>query len=98
MNILVVDPSVSFRRVIQQTLHHQDVEVIEAENGAQAIAQLKKLKPSAICIAHELGDMDSFKFLKLIRLNSILNNIPKFLLTSNTSQTFKRQAYDAGFT
>ena len=42
--------------------------------------------------------MDSFKFLKLIRLNSILNNIPKFLLTSNTSQTFKRQAYDAGFT
>ncbi|MDY0137874.1 MAG: diguanylate cyclase [Thiomicrospira sp.] len=98
MNILVVDPSVSFRRVIQQTLHHQDVEVIEAENGAQAIAQLKKLKPSAICIAHELGDMDSFKFLKLIRLNSILNNIPKFLLTSNAAQTFKREAYDAGFT
>lgn len=98
MNILIVDPSVSYRTLVTQTLSNPDTRVIEAGNGVDALSALKKQKPTAICIAHELGDMDSFKFLKKINLNSFLNNIPKFLLTSNASQEFKRLAYDAGFT
>lgn len=98
MNILIVDPSLSFRNVIKQTLRSEDTDVIDAASGAEGLAYLKKQKPTAICIAHELGDMDSFKFLKILNVNTILSNIPKFLLTSNTSQEFKRKAYDAGFT
>lgn len=98
MNILIVDPSVSYRNVIKLTLTNEDTQVAEASNGADGLAYLKKHKPSAICIAHELGDMDSFKFLKVLKVNTILNNIPKFLLTSNNTQDFKREAYDAGFT
>ena len=98
MNILIVDPSTSYRNVVKLTLNNEDTQVTEASNGAEALAYLKKHKPTAICIAHELGDMDSFKFLKVLKVNTILSNIPKFLLTSNNSQDFKREAYDAGFT
>lgn len=98
MNILIVDPSVSYRSLINKTLTNPDTRVLEATNGQDALSILKKQTPTAICIAHELGDMDSFKFLKKVNLNSFLSNIPKFLLTSNASQDFKRQAYDAGFT
>jgi diguanylate cyclase (GGDEF) domain len=42
--------------------------------------------------------MESFAFLRKIKENSNLDNIPSFLLTSNTTQEFKRKAYDAGFT
>lgn len=98
MNILIVDPSLSYRNVIKQTLSNEDTEVIEASNGSEGLAYLKKNIPTAICIAHELGDMDSLKFLKKLNLNAFLSNIPKFLLTSNASQDFKRKAYDAGFT
>lgn len=98
MNILIIDPSVSYRTLINKTLTNADTRVIEAANGQDALKLLKKQPPAAICIAHELGDMDSFKFLKKINLNSFLSNIPKFLLTSNASQDFKRLAYDAGFT
>lgn len=98
MNILIVDPSVSYRNVVKLTLSNEDTQVTEASSGAEGLTYLKKHKPTAICIAHELGDMDSFKFLKVLKVNTILSNIPKFLLTSNNSQDFKREAYDAGFT
>lgn len=49
-------------------------------------------------MAHELGDMDSFKFLDKLKANQLLTNMPKFILTSNISSDFKRKAYDAGFT
>ncbi|WP_127471630.1 diguanylate cyclase [Thiomicrorhabdus aquaedulcis] len=98
MNILIVDPSVSYRHVVKQTLSSEETQIAEASSGSEGLAFLKKNKPSAICVAHELGDMDSFKFLKVLKLNTILSNIPKFLLTSNNAPDFKRQAYDAGFT
>lgn len=98
MNILIVDPSVSYRHVVKLTLSNEDTQIAEASSGSEGLAFLKKNKPNAICVAHELGDMDSFKFLKVLKLNTILSNIPKFLLTSNNAPEFKRQAYDAGFT
>ncbi|WP_040725446.1 diguanylate cyclase [Thiomicrorhabdus sp. Kp2] len=98
MNILIVDPSNSYRNVIKLTLSNEDTQITEATKGSDALAYLKKHTPSAICIAHELGDMDSFTFLKELKSNKILSNTPKFLLTSNHSPDFKRQAYDAGFT
>ncbi|BBN59524.1 diguanylate cyclase [Hydrogenovibrio marinus] len=98
MNVLIVDPSSSYREVVKQILLGEDVEAIECVNGTEALAYLEKNKPDAISIAHELGDMESFAFLKKIKENSNLDNIPSFLLTSNTTQEFKRKAYDAGFT
>ena len=98
MNILIVDPSKSYRELVKEILSNENVNVIEAKSGQEAFTYLKHKTPSAISIAHELGDMDSFKFLKTINLNTILCNVPKFLLTSNASKEFKREAYDAGFT
>lgn len=98
MNILIVDPSNSYRNIIKLTLSNEDTQITEASKGSDALDYLTKHKPSAICVAHELSDMDSFKFLKTLKSNRNLNNTPKFLLTSNQSPDFKRQAYDAGFT
>lgn len=98
MNVLIVDPSSSYREIVKQILLAEDVNAIECVNGAEALAYLEKNKPDAISISHELGDMDSFSFLKKIKEYSKLDNIPTFLLTSNTTQEFKRKAYDAGFT
>lgn len=98
MKILIVDPSLSYRELVKGILSTEDVRVVEAKNGEEALAYLKTETPNAISVAYELGDMDSFKFLNRLKLNSVLNNIPKFLLTSNASQEFKREAYDAGFT
>ncbi|KUJ71961.1 diguanylate cyclase [Thiomicrospira sp. WB1] len=98
MDILVVDPSKSYRKLVRDILSTEKVGIVETESGAEAFEYLKKATPDAISIAHELGDIDSFKFLKKINLNTRVANIPKFLLTSRNTQSFKREAYDAGFT
>lgn len=98
MNILIIDPSPSYRELVKELLSADDVTVFEAANGEQALSYLKKNVPNAISISHELGDMDSFRFLRKLKLKEVLNHIPKFLLTSNKEQAFKRKAYDAGFT
>ena len=98
MNILIIDPSASYRSIVREMLSKIDCQIIEAHCGQDAIHYLKTKTPAAICIAHELGDMDSFKFLKKVRLNPKLENTPTFLLTSHNTKEFKRAAYDAGFT
>lgn len=98
MNILIIDPSKSYRTIIKQILSSDEVSVVEAVSGAEALAYLKQNKPTAISMAYELGDMNSQQLLKKLSLNTVLQNIPKFLLTSNVSNELKRDAYDFGFT
>lgn len=98
MNLLVIDPSKSYRTLVRQILNTNMAEITEAATGSEALQLLKKNKPTAICISHELGDMDSFRFLQKIKINTVLTNTPKFLLTSTNTNEFKRKAYDAGFT
>lgn len=98
MEILVVDPSASYRKIIKEILTSEDVRVVEAINGQEALDYLKQSKPNAISVAYEFGDMDAFTFLNKIKRKTTLDTIPKFLLTSNATKEFKRKAYDTGFT
>lgn len=98
MDILLIDPSTSYRQVVKEILSSDDVIIQEATSGQSGLEYLKKNRPDAIAISFELSDMDSFQFLKKINKNSLLESIPKFLITSNVSQEFKRDAYEAGFT
>lgn len=42
MNVLIVDPSSSYREVVKQILLGEDVEAIECVNGTEALAYLEK--------------------------------------------------------
>lgn len=98
MDILVVEPSVSYRAIVKELMNHNDILIKEAVSGEDALAYLQKNKPSAISLAHELGDMDSFTLLEKLKGLDHLSGVPKFLITSNMTNDFKRAAYDAGFT
>jgi len=98
MDILLIDPSTGYRQIVTQILNTDEVNVIEATTGQEGLDTLKNRKPDAIIVAFELSDMDSFKFLQKVNKNNVLGSIPKFLITSNASQEFKRSAYNQGFT
>ncbi|MBD3776520.1 MAG: diguanylate cyclase [Thiotrichales bacterium] len=98
MNILIIDPSASYRGIVKQLLSGNDVTLTEAVNGKEALQMLSGMTPSAISIAHELGDMNSFELLAQLKRFAHLEGTPKFLITSNMAKEFKRKAYDAGFT
>ncbi|WP_051347197.1 diguanylate cyclase [Thiomicrorhabdus chilensis] len=98
MNILIVDPSTSYRKLVSELLSNEDIRITQAASGKEALEYLGKHKPSAVTLAHELGDMNSVHFLRQVNAIQGLQSIPKFLITSNASKEFKREAYDAGFT
>ncbi|WP_373016867.1 diguanylate cyclase [Thiomicrorhabdus sp.] len=98
MNILIVDTSAIYRKVVNELLSNDSISIFEASNAREALEYLKHETPNAISVAHELGDMNSFDFLETINKIDRLQSIPKFLITSNVTKEFKLQAYDAGFT
>ncbi|MDG6773112.1 diguanylate cyclase [Thiomicrorhabdus sp. ZW0627] len=98
MNILIVDTSAIYRKVVSELLNNDDISISEASNAKEALEYLEHETPNAISVAHELGDMNSFEFLEKINNLDRFQSVPKFLITSNVSKEFKLQAYDAGFT
>jgi len=98
MNILIVEPSNSFSKIIESIFNISKVSTSIAHSGAAAISLLKESKPNAICVAHELGDMNSFEFIEYLNHSDIYPRIPKFLITSNKSNELRKKSYDAGYT
>jgi len=60
---LVVDDSSVIRKVARALLQRLDYEVIEADNGKDAIARCAETMPHAILIDWDLPDMSGFDFL-----------------------------------
>jgi len=87
MNILIVEPSNSFSKIIESIFNISKVSTSIAHSGAAAISLLKESKPNAICVAHELGDMNSFEFIEYLNHSDIYPRIPKFNYIKGNSQS-----------
>lgn len=98
MNILIIEPSNAYALLLSKLLESEETNVDIARSAQEAIEKLKKNTPNAICVAHELGDSDSHQFMVDISGIASSKDIPKFLITSITTQDFKRHCYDIGYT
>lgn len=72
VRVLVVDDSVFFRNRIKQILtNHPGITVIDtANNGEEAVAKVKQLKPDVVTLDVEMPKMDGITALKLIMAES----------------------------
>jgi diguanylate cyclase (GGDEF)-like protein len=98
MNILVVEPSKTYSKIIKGVLSSLKVNTNIASSGKSALAILAESSPDAICVAHELGDMNSLKFINILKQKELFLDIPKFLITSNNSDELRKKSYAAGYT
>ena len=93
---LVVDDSTVIRKIARRILEDMDFEIIEAEDGAQALEACKRALPDAILLDWNMPVMDGFEFLgRLRRLPG--GDLPKvvFCTTENGIDHIAR-ALDAG--
>ena len=65
--VLVVDDEESIRLVYAQLLHRQGYEVATAENGFDALLQLKHSLPEVIISDLNMPKMSGFEFLSVVR-------------------------------
>jgi len=64
---LIVDDSSVIRKVARRILEGLDFQIVEAENGEEAIASCQRQLPDAILLDWNMPKMDGYDFLRLLR-------------------------------
>ncbi|MEM8719753.1 MAG: response regulator [Cyanobacteria bacterium P01_G01_bin.39] len=97
-NILVIDDSNSLRRTIALSLEKVCQQVLQADNGINALTELKKSGEVEFIVCDlEMPLMNGFQFLKAVKNNtSEYRNVPIIILTSRDSDKHRQLALELG--
>ena len=97
MDILLVDDSKTMRMIVQRAIRqagYRGLSVGEAENGAQAMEQLRNAKPILILSDWNMPEMSGIELLRQVRAAQI--DVPFGFITSETSKGIKDMALSSG--
>lgn len=94
--VMVVDDSVTVRKVTTRLLERNGMDVITAKDGVDAIAQLQDHKPDVMLLDIEMPRMDGFEVASLVRHDENLKDVPICMITSRTGQKHRERAMSIG--
>lgn len=94
--VLVVDDSVTVRKVTSRLLERQGYNVQVAKDGIDAIEILQDLTPDLMLLDIEMPRMDGFEVATQIRHDPRLRNIPIIMITSRTGDKHRQRALEIG--
>jgi chemosensory pili system protein ChpA (sensor histidine kinase/response regulator) len=93
---LVVDDSITMRRVSQRLLERNGMRVLTARDGMQAIEVLRDHIPDIILLDVEMPRMDGYEFAAFVRNNTETEDVPIIMITSRVSEEHKAHAIELG--
>jgi len=94
--IMVVDDSITVRKVTANLLKRQGWEVVTAKDGVDAVAQLQEVVPDLMLLDVEMPRMDGFELATQIRNTEHLRHIPIIMITSRTGTKHRERASKIG--
>ncbi|MCG8673557.1 MAG: Hpt domain-containing protein, partial [Pseudomonadales bacterium] len=94
--IMVVDDSVTVRKVTTRLLERNGYDVVTAKDGVDAITQLQEIKPDCMLLDIEMPRMDGFEVATLVRHDDRLQSTPIIMITSRTGEKHKERAMGIG--
>ncbi|SDN07975.1 Hpt domain-containing protein [Polaromonas sp. JS666] len=94
--ILVVDDSITVRRVTQRLLQREGYRVTLAADGLQALERLQEERPAVVLSDIEMPRMDGFDLARNIRGDVRLNNLPIIMITSRIAEKHREHAKELG--
>jgi two-component system chemotaxis response regulator CheY len=96
--ILTVDDSRTIRDMLMSTLAAAGYEVVQAEDGVEALERLRETRPAAILTDINMPRMDGFELIAEVRRDSANRTIPILVLTTESEPDRKERAKAAGAT
>jgi chemosensory pili system protein ChpA (sensor histidine kinase/response regulator) len=93
---LVVDDSITVRRVTQRLLERNGMRVITAKDGVDAVSLLQENLPDIILLDIEMPRMDGYEVAAHVRNDPRLKHIPIVMITSRTSEKHRARAIELG--
>jgi len=94
--VLVVDDSITVRRVTQRLLAREGYRVALAADGLQALERLAEERPAVVLSDIEMPRMDGFDLARNIRGDQRLANLPIVMITSRIAEKHREHARELG--
>src|SRR5690606_26235988 len=94
--VMVVDDSITVRKVTTRLLERHGMEVVTAKDGVDAIARLKDFQPDIMLLDIEMPRMDGFEVATLVRHDQRLKDLPIVMITSRTGEKHRERARSLG--
>ena len=94
--VMVVDDSLTVRRVTQRLLERNNFNVLLAKDGVDALRQLQDAKPDVMLVDIEMPRMDGYDLTRNIRSAPTTSRIPIIMITSRTAEKHRSMAFELG--
>ncbi len=96
--ILTADDSASMRQMIAFTLKQEGYDVVEAEDGTDAISKLEGAPVDMIITDLNMPNMNGMDLIRNVRERAECKFIPIIMLTTESDETKKKEGKSAGAT
>jgi two-component system chemotaxis response regulator CheY len=94
--ILIVDDSETVRQVLQMTLANAGFDVVEAEDGIDALSKLSDAQVDMLITDLNMPNMDGLELIKKVREEGSHRFTPIVMLTTESSEVKKLAGREAG--
>ena len=93
---MVVDDSLTVRKVTQRLLEREGYHVLLAKDGVDALEQLQSTCPDMILVDIEMPRMDGFDLTRNVRGDAATTSLPIIMITSRTADKHRNFALGLG--
>ncbi|TCV94206.1 chemosensory pili system protein ChpA (sensor histidine kinase/response regulator) [Luteibacter rhizovicinus] len=94
--VMVVDDSITMRKVTGRVLERNEFEVTTAKDGVDALEKLNERVPDLMLLDIEMPRMDGYELATHMKADSRLRDVPIIMITSRTGDKHRQRAFDIG--
>ena len=94
--IMVVDDSLTVRKVTGRLLAREGYQFVTAKDGVDALEQLQNMSPAVMLVDIEMPRMDGFDLSRNVRADARLKHIPIIMITSRMADKHRAYAKEIG--
>ncbi|CAK8719418.1 histidine kinase [Candidatus Electronema halotolerans] len=96
LHVLVVDDSISVRKVVSNFLIQQGWLPSVARNGIEALERIREERPDLVLLDVEMPRMNGFEVLQALQSQPEFQDIPVVMLTSRSADKYREKASQLG--
>ncbi|MEE8211160.1 MAG: response regulator, partial [Acidiferrobacterales bacterium] len=94
--VMVVDDSLTVRKVTGRHLQKRGLEVLTAKDGVDALEQLENHSVDAMLVDIEMPRMDGYELTKRLRADARFKHTPIIIITSRAGEIHRKRAFELG--
>ena len=94
--VMVVDDSITMRKVTTRVLEREQLEVVTAKDGVDALEQLQERLPDVMLLDIEMPRMDGYELATHMKNDARFRHVPIIMITSRTGEKHRQRAFEIG--